>query len=163
MTMSKLAQLRARRDAKAKAAHDLNNQYGADQRMTAEDATALDGILAEIEAIDADIARENRLAQVAGDEYAEHEAAMNAATREGGGQTDEAKALRAMLTGGLSALTQEQRTAMASRQNPDIRAAMSTTTGSEGGYTVATEFSRTLIEAMKLIGGVRSVATMIQT
>lgn len=161
--MSKLAQLRARRDAKAKAAHDLNNKYGADQRMSAEDATALDGILNEIEAIDAEIARENRLAQVAGDEQAEHEAAMNAAVREGNGQTDEAKALRAMLTGGLSALTQEQRTAMASRQNPDIRAAMSTTTGSEGGYTVATEFSRTLIEAMKLIGGVRSVATTIQT
>lgn len=161
--MSKLAQLRARRDAKAKAAHELNNKYGADQRMSAEDATALDAILNEIEAIDADIARENRIAQVAGDEHAEHEAAMNEAIRNGGGQTDEAKALRAMLTGGLSALSQEQRTAMTARQNPDIRAAMSTTTGSEGGYTVATEFSRTLIEAMKLIGGVRSVASSIQT
>lgn len=161
--MSKLAQLRARRDAKAKAAHELNGKYGADQRMSAEDASALDGLLNEVEAIDADIARENRIAQVAGDEHAEHEAAMHDATRNGGGQTEGAQALRAMLTGGLSALTQEQRTTMAARQNADIRAAMSTTTGSEGGYTVATEFSRSLIEAMKQIGGMRSAATTIQT
>lgn len=161
--MSKLAQLRARRDAKARDAQTLNSKYSADQRMTAEDASALDALLAEVEAIDTEINRENRLNQVAGDEHAEHEAAMNAATREGGGRSDEAEALRAMLTGGLNALTQEQRNAMLARVNPDIRAAMSTTTGSEGGYTVATEFSRALIEALKAGGSVRSVASTIQT
>lgn len=161
--MSKLAQLRAQRDAKAKAASELNAKTPADQRMPAADASALDAILAEVEAIDGEIARENRLNQVAGDERAEHEHAMNEATREGGGQGAEAAALRAMLAGGLSALTPEQRSAMAARQNPDIRAAMSTTTGSEGGYTVATEFSKKLIEAMKATGSVRSVASVIQT
>lgn len=88
---------------------------------------------------------------------------MNAATRDGGGRTDEAHALRAMLQGGLSALSPEQRQAMNARVNPDIRAAMSTTTGSEGGYTVATEYNRALIEAMKFIGGVRPVADVFQT
>ena len=162
--MSKLAQLRAQRDAKAKAAAELNAKTPADQRMPAADAAALDAVLNEIEAIDGEIARENRLNQVAGDERAEHEAAMNVAARTGGGgQTDESQALRAMLKGGLSALSQEQRGAMAARQNPDIQAAMSTTTGSEGGYTVATEFSRSLIEAMKQMGGVRAVASAIQT
>ena len=161
--MSKLTQLRAQRDAKAKAAAELNAKTAADQRMPAADAANLDAILAEIEGIDSDIARENRLIQVAGDEHAEHEAAMNAATVTGGARSDEAGALRAMLAGGLSALTPEQRQAMAARQNPDIRAAMSTTTGSEGGYTVATEFSRKLIEAMKATGSVRSVASVIQT
>lgn len=161
--MSKLAQLRARRDAKAKDAQTLNGKYNADQRMTAEDANALDTVLNEIEAIDAEIIRENRVNQVAGDERAEHEAALNQATVNGGGRSDESQALRAMLTGGLSNLSPEQRNAMASRQNPDIRAAMSTTTGSEGGYTVATEFSRSLLEAMKQMGGVRAVASAIQT
>ncbi|QTW17814.1 phage major capsid protein [Comamonas kerstersii] len=160
--MSKLAQLRARRDAKAKEAQTLNAKYAADQRMSSDDANALDALLNEIEAIDADIARENRLAQVAGDEHAEHEAAMNAATRNGG-QSDESGALRAMLTGGLMALTSQQREAMMARRPADMQAAMSTTTGSEGGYTVATEFSRTLIEAMKQIGGLRGVASTIQT
>ena len=160
--MSKIAQLRAQRDAAAKKANDLNNKYPADQRMPSADASQLDNFLNEIEAIDAEIARENRVAQVAG-ERAEHEVAMNAATRTGGGATDEAAALRAVLGGGLSALTQEQRNAMMARVNPDIRAAMSTTTGSEGGYTVATEFSRSLIQAMKAEFAVRSVAGAIQT
>jgi HK97 family phage major capsid protein len=161
--MSKLAQLRERRNAKAKEANALNNKYQADQRMPAAEAEQLDAILAEIEAIDGDIARENRLAQIAGDSQAEHNAALDAANRNGGSQTDEGQALRAMLTGGLSALTAEQRNAMAARVNPDIRAAMSTTTGSEGGYTVATEFSRNLIQAMRAQFAVRSVASTIQT
>ncbi len=161
--MSKLAQLRERRNAKAKEAQDLNNKFPADQRMPAAEASALDAVLNEIEAIDAEITRENRITQVAGDAQAEHEAALNAATRNGGGATTEAAVLRAMLTGGLSALTPEQRNAMNARVNPDIRAAMSTTTGSEGGYTVATEFSKTLIQAMKAEFAVRSVASAIQT
>lgn len=160
---SKLAQLRAQRDAKAKAASELNAKTPADKRMSSDDASALDAILAEVEAIDAEISRENRIAQVAGDAQAEHESALNASIRDGGGKSDEAAALRAMLKGGLSALTPEQRQAMAARQNPDIQAAMSTTTGSEGGYTVATEFSRQLIEALKATGSVRSVASNIRT
>ena len=68
-----------------------------------------------------------------------------------------------MLTGGLGALSQEQRQTMFARQNPDIRAAMSTTTSTEGGFTVATEFSRTLLEAMRQMGGVRAVANNIRT
>ena len=160
--MSKLAQLRAQRDAKAKAAAELNAKTPADQRMPAADASALDTILNEIEAIDGEIARENRMTQVAGDEHAEHEAAMNAATQQGG-RSEESLALRAMLAGGLSALTPEQRQAMVARQNPDIRAAMSTSTGTEGGYTVSTEYNRELIEAMKEIGGVRPVAHVFQT
>ena len=160
---SKLAQLRAQRDAKAKAANELNAKTPVDQRMSAADATALDSYLAEVEGIDAEIARETRLNQVAGDAQSEHEHALNTATVTGGGRSDEALALRAMLSGGLSALSQDQRQAMAARQNPDIRAAMSTTTGSEGGYTVATEFSKKLIEAMKATGSVRSVASVIQT
>ena len=111
--MSKLAQLRAQRDAVAKKAHDLNNKYPADQRMPAAEATQLDGYLAEIEKIDEDIAREQRIAQLAGENpEAQHDAAMQAAYRSGVRDADESAALRAMLSGGLSALTAEQRSAM---------------------------------------------------
>ena len=162
--MSKLAQLRAQRDAAAKKANDLNNKYPADQRMPAAEAAQLDAHLAEVEAIDAEIAREQRVVAAAIDSPdAQHAAAVAAATRPGGAQTDEGAALRAMLTGGLGALNAEQRNAMFARVNPDIRAAMSTTTGSEGGYTVATEFNKTLIQAMKAAYAVRGVATGIQT
>jgi len=94
--MSKLAQLRARRDAKAREAQELNNKYPADQRMPAAEGEKLDAILAEIEAIDGEITRETRLNQIAGDEQAEHEHALNQSTRHGG-QSDESSALRAML------------------------------------------------------------------
>jgi HK97 family phage major capsid protein len=162
--MSKLAQLRAQRDAAAKKAHDLNNKYPADQRMPAAEATQLDGFLAEVEAIDTEIAREQRIAQLAGENPEnQHNAALAAAARAGGGPTPESAALRAMLAGGLSNLSAEQRSAMMARVNHDIRAAMSTTTGAEGGYTVATEFNRTLIQAMKAAFAVRSVASNIQT
>ncbi len=162
--MSKLAQLRAQRDAVAKKANDLNNKYPADQRMPAAEAAQLDGFLAEVEAIDAEIAREQRMVAAAIDTpEGQHAAALAAATRPGGAQTDEGAALRAMLTGGLGALSAEQRNAMYARVNPDIRAAMSTTTATEGGYTVATEFSTNLIQAMKAAYAVRSVATGIRT
>lgn len=162
--MTKLAQLREQRNVAAKKAHDLNNKYPADQRMPEAQAKELDGHLAEVEAIDAEIAREQRIAQVAGDNpEAQHDASMQAAYRNGVRDADENAALRAMLSGGLSALSAEQRSAMNARVNHDIRAAMSTTTGSEGGYTVATEFNKTLIQAMKAAFAVRNVATGIQT
>ena len=162
--MTKLAQLRAQRDTVAKKAHDLNNKYAADQRMPTAEAAELDKYLVEVEAIDADISREKRLAQLAGENpQNQHDEALKAAYRAGTGAPDESAALRAMLSGGLSALSAEQRSAMQARVNPDIRAAMSTTVGTEGGYTVATEFSRTLIEAMKAAYAVRSVATGFQT
>jgi HK97 family phage major capsid protein len=44
-----------------------------------------------------------------------------------------------------------------------IRNTMSTTTGSEGGYTVPTEVAKTVADALKSLGGMRSVATVIQT
>lgn len=162
--MSKLVQLRQQRDIVAKKANELNNKYPADQRMPAADAAELDTLLNQVSDIDSEIAREKRLAELAGDTPdAQHDAALQAAARAGTGQTDENAALRAMLCGGLGALSAEQRTAMMARVNPDIRNAMSTTTGTEGGYTVATEFSRNLIQAMKAAFAVRSVATGIQT
>lgn len=164
--MSKLSQLREQRDAKARAAQELNAKYPADQRMPSADATALDNLLGDIEAIDGEITRENRVLQMAvdSDPNAAHELALNAATRTPGAHMrQDGEAIKAFLRGGISALTQEQRNTMSARQNPDIRAAMSTTTTTEGGYTTALEYQRSLEQAMKQFGGVRAVATSFQT
>ena len=45
----------------------------------------------------------------------------------------------------------------------DIRATMSTTTTTEGGYTVQTEVASRLIEALKAYGGMREKATVLRT
>lgn len=162
--MSKLAQLREHRNAKAQAANALNAKFPADQRMPASEAAQLDALLAEIEAIDADITRESRLAQLAAEQTDNLlNRVRDDATRDPSRQSDTAKALRAYMTGGLSALDDRQRADLAARQTPDIRAAMSTTTTTEGGYTVATEYQRSLEEAMKAYSGMLEVATIIQT
>ncbi|AOJ74344.1 MULTISPECIES: phage major capsid protein [Burkholderia cepacia complex] len=160
----KLQQLRELRNQKAKEANELNNKYPADQRMPAADAERMDAILAEIEAIDTDIARENRRVQLAADDpAAQHAAALNAATRTPGAHGDESRALRAFMAGGISNMADEDRARMLARQTPDIRNAMSTTTSTEGGFTVATEYQRSLEIAMRAYGGMRTVAHAIRT
>lgn len=162
--MSKLAQLREHRNAKAVAANALNSKYPADQRMPASDASALDAILAELEVIDTDINREARMATLAAEQT---DTLLNRvredATRDPAKHGAGSKALRAYLAGGISALTPEDRAEMAARQTPDIRNAMSTTTTTEGGFTVATEYQRSLEAAMKAWGGMLEVASTIQT
>lgn len=162
--MSKLAQLREQRNIAAKQANEINNKYPADQRMPAAEAEKLDQVLAQVEAIDKEIAREQRMAELAADNpAAAHEIALNAATREPGRQGEEAQAVRAFLSGGVVNMAEADRARMLARQSPDIRAAMSTTTASEGGYTTSPEYQRTLESAIRAFGGMRSVASVIRT
>jgi len=162
--MSKLAQLRERRNAKAQEANALNAKYPADQRMPQDDAGKLDALLAEIEAIDGDIARESRLAKLAAEQTDNLlDDLRNRHTIEPGKQTEVAKALRAYLSGGIAALSEQHRAELQARQTPDIRAAMSTTTNSEGGFTVATEYARSLEAAMKAYSGMLEVAEILRT
>ncbi len=53
--------------------------------------------------------------------------------------------------------------AMTADELGKIRAAMSTTTGSEGGFTVQTEVATELIKALKAFGGMRTVARQLTT
>ncbi|NML61821.1 phage major capsid protein [Massilia sp. RP-1-19] len=162
--MTKLAQLREQRNIEAKKANDLNNKHPADQRMPAAEAEKLDAVLASIEAIDNEISREDRMAKLAADNpAAQHEAALNAATRDTSKQGEESQALRAYLAGGLMNMAEGDRNRMLARQSPDIRNAMSTTTAAEGGYTTAPEYQKTLEAAMKAFGGMRAVASVIRT
>lgn len=162
--MTKLAQLREQRNIVAKQAHELNNKYPADQRMPAAEAEKLDALLNQVTDIDSDIAREGRIAALAADNpAAQHESAMNAATKLPGKQGEESGALRAFLAGGVMNMSEGDRARMLARQTPDIRAAMSTTTASEGGYTTAPEYQKSLEAAMKAYGGMRQVATVIRT
>jgi HK97 family phage major capsid protein len=45
----------------------------------------------------------------------------------------------------------------------NIRATMSTTTGSEGGFTVDSQVANSVLDALKSFGGMRAVSTVIQT
>ncbi|AOK40833.1 phage major capsid protein [Burkholderia vietnamiensis] len=162
--MKSIQALRERRDALAKNLNNLLENHAGD-KWGADQQKAYDEGMAEIDTIAAEIKRhEGLMARLATDALnGNADGLRNAVTRTPGAQNEGSTALRAYLSGGLSAMAAEDLTAMRARQTPDIRAAMSTTTGGEGGYTVATEYYRQLTEAMKLYGGIRQVASTIRT
>ena len=176
--MSKLAQLREARDAKAKKVHEINNRTPSDKRMPQADIEAMDALLAEIEAIDAEIEREQRVARLAGVDGPSDEELRNRHTRTPGAHAQGSRTLRAFMQGGLAALSADELHAMQTRQalgdpqaswnalsrgHGGVQAAMSTTTPAEGGYTVAPEFSSALEVAMRAYGAMLAEGTVVRT
>lgn len=162
--MSKLAQLRDLRNTVSKEVNEINNKYAANVAMSADDSVKMDAGLSRIEAIDADLSREQRRTALAVEtDEGIHNAALNAAIKDPAKQGDEAAALRAFLSGGVMNMAEGDRARMIARQSPDIRNAMSTTTTTEGGFTTAIEYQKSLEAVMKEYGGMRSVSTQIRT
>ncbi|MGF6976362.1 HK97 family phage major capsid protein [Paraburkholderia sp. JPY465] len=171
MAAINLKALRERRDATAKNLNALLENNPGD-KWTPENQKAYDDGMAEIERITNEIKRNEQLiASVAAN-------ALNGDTSEyasqhvkHGGESEETRALRAYLSNGISALSQEDMQRMRARVSPEVanamrfgpQNAMSTTTPGEGGYTVATEYYNQLIQAMKAYGGVLDVATQFST
>lgn len=152
--------LRAKRD---QAAALLQNLVDKDKtpEWTADCQAKYDQAMADIAQIDAEIKRHHDAMNAIGAGVSDED--RNRFTLDNSRQAGDNHALRTYLTGGLQALTADQLQAHSARRNPDIQGAMSTSTGSEGGYTVATEYYRQLTEAMKQSGGIRSVARILQT
>jgi len=73
----------------------------------------------------------------------------------------ERRAFLAYLRGGMEGLDAEQRKIMAQRRQ-ELRA-LTTTTGSSGGFTVPTEMERKLEAALLAFGGMREVANILTT
>jgi HK97 family phage major capsid protein len=161
--MSKLAQLRERRNTLAQQANALNDKHPATQAMPAADASEMDRLLGEIEGIDDAIGLENRANKLLAEQTDPLERQLQMATRDPSKQSDNAKALKAYLAGGLKNLSKEQLADLDRRVNPDIRAAMSTTTNAEGGFTVRPEYNIEVERAMKDYGGMLEAATMMNT
>jgi len=163
--------LRERRNALAKTLQTLVDKDKTPE-WKPEHQAQYDAAMAEIESIDADIARHDAaLARIAENAAAGHpEQLIDQHTRTPGAHRGNTRALRAYLTGGLAGLAPDDLQAMRARQGGDIaqamavpQAAMSTTVPGEGGYTVATEYYRQLTEAMMQTGGIRQAASVIQT
>lgn len=171
--MTGIQALRERRDALAKTLVDLTDEEKT-PKWEAAHQEQYDAAMHEIDDIDGQIKRHNeamaKISLNAADRGQISDDDRSRFTTTPGAQSQDSRALRAFLAGGLSALAVEDVQRMRARQTPDIatamrtpQAAMSTTTGSEGGYTVATEYYRQLTEAMKAFGGFRNLATVIQT
>ena len=144
--------LREQRAAKAKTLNELVNKA---DWSAAADQPIYDQGLAELDDLDGRIARINEInARVANEALTEQGVERsNRLARDSG--SEGARVFSKWLRGGDNSLT---------AQDWDVvRATMSTTTNTEGGYTVSTDVATTVLDALKAYGGMRSVANVLQT
>lgn len=160
--------IQALREERTNLAKDLRSHYDsyADREWDTEAQTKYDAIVDKIERIDAKIEREQKILDIEASKIAATRTAAdrhNISEDEASHQGElNAQAFVAWMRGGVSALSDEQRRLLAQR-TAGVQNAMSTGTGSEGGYTTTNEFVPQLIAAMKSYGGMREVATGITT
>lgn len=152
--MQSIQALRERRSVLAQSIHEMLEQHPGD-KWNADLQARYDEGMAEID----DIAAESKRIQDYLDKVAEEATRDAIGTRAEQRGRDERKPEMALwgkwLKGGDKALNAEDWIT--------LRNAMSTTTPAEGGYTVPTEVASQLVDALKKIGGVREVATVITT
>lgn len=144
--MSKISEMREHRASLAKEARNLlENNPG--KLWTKEHQAKYEGLMGDIEAVDASISNHERQAKI------EAETKFNDVEKVDprAGQSLFSRWLR----GGDNAIT--------AAEWRDIRATMSTTTGSQGGFSVQSDVANQLIDAKKYYGGVRNVADIIRT
>lgn len=142
---------RERRNALAKDTRNLLDQNpGAS--WSDEHQKKYDENTAEIERIDASIARHQKVMDLTAEENI-REGIRDAAAP--GNQDQAVQLFDKWCRGGDNALTQDEWQA--------VRNTMSTTTDSEGGYTVPTTVASSILDALKTYGGMRTVADVIRT
>lgn len=135
----------------------LENSEKSGKAWEVTDQEKYDAKMAEIDAIDAEVKRiQDYLEKVSNDHVdasiQEHFNRNPAADN----QSAKSRELFAKwLRGGDKALTAEDW--------QQIRATLSTGTGSQGGYSVQSDIASTLVDSLKAYGGIRSVATVIVT
>jgi HK97 family phage major capsid protein len=144
--------LREQRAAKAMALRELveKDDWNADA-----DQPIYDAGIAELDEIDAKIVRIQDVHAKLAEETRTHEV-YEAAMKRGVDNKDAGLQIWAKwLKGGDKALNADDWA--------HVRNTMSTTTGSEGGFTVDSQVATSVLDALKLYGGMREVATVIQT
>ena len=155
--MNALKPLRERRDAVAKALHELmeTNSEGWTQKHTEQYDTGM----AEIQDLDTQIKRimdyEELIAEQGSSEQIAESADRLAKDRKGTQASKGAELFARWVRGGDNALSAEEW-----RQ---VRATMSTTTDAEGGYTVQTDVANEISDALAQFGGMREAATVFAT
>ncbi|AAS95978.1 phage major capsid protein [Nitratidesulfovibrio vulgaris] len=144
--------LREERTAKAREYRNILDQNPG--KLPDDIKTKLDALAADITDLDEAIARHEKAVALAADACIISDV-TDAAARKAKDTANPAAAIYAKwLRGGDRALSED-----------DFRVlnTMSTTTDSEGGYTVPRETATSIIEALKAFGGMRDVATIITT
>lgn len=152
--MPSIQALRERIAARAQEVRDLVEKNNAN--WSAEFQATYDAGMAEIEDLKAQVKRVEAALEADRDAAGAAAAASVAAANAPAGKGARTEELyNKFLRQGDKAITAEEWR--------EIRATMSTTTGSEGGYTVHTEVAARVVDALKAFGGMRAAAQVIRT
>ena len=147
--------IQALREQRGTIALALNELVSKTEWNATDDQPVYDKAMADIDEIDARIARR----QAANERLAEDTRVNDvaeAAARKGRNSGDRGLSIYAKwLKGGDKALNEDDWNT--------IRNTMSTTTGSEGGFTVDSAVATSVLDALKAFGGMRAVSNVIQT
>ena len=123
------------------------------QSWTADEQAKFDNFASEIEGAKRQIANIEKMRELDADNFFENIAKE-------GKQGDESEAMTAKTA---MALYLRFGNNVSPEQAVQIRNAMSTTTTTEGGYTVPSEIAAMVIDKLKAFGGMRDVATVLTT
>lgn len=160
--MSRLKEMQEKRE---KLVHDAREALdeitkNTDEARSAELEKRHDDIMDEFDKVDANIAREERVAKLEADaEERRAKRRPNPGDGEGRGADDEkpveyrdAFHRYVQVAGDMSALTDEERAALRAGVAPKEARAQTVGTPAAGGYTVPTELSNEIIKSMKMWG-----------
>jgi HK97 family phage major capsid protein len=149
-------------------ATEFQNRAASDAELSAEDRSAWDAALADVERLSTDIEREERHARLSSVDYSQVIDATKDADEERHGGPDKAEAYatawRSWVREGTTELSSEERTVLRTGwvDGKELRA-QGVATGAAGGYMVPAPFRAKLIEAQKFYSSMRDVAEVITT
>jgi len=147
--MKSIQALRERKVELARQANHILAEKG-EQTWTKDDQTKYDGLMDELERVSPQIQAHQRMLDAEAD---------NVFTIKPGEKAVEGDIASLVAV----AMYMRHGNNVSAEQAVAIRNAMSTTTGSEGGFTVPTEVVKMVVEALKEFGGMREVAEIITT
>ena len=155
--MQSIQALREQRNALAKDLRNMLDKNPGD-KWTPELGAKYDEGLDQIDRYDTEIKRINDLNQRVADDAMTQAVGDRAVQRGKDEKSPQMQAFGAWMLNGMDGVN-----ALVSAGKLDIRNTMSTTTTTQGGYTVPTEVATKVTEALKLYGGMRAVSDVIQT
>lgn len=150
--MKSMQALRERSAAKAKDLRELMDK-SSDRAWTKDDQDKYDVGMAEIEDIRGQIDRMQKMLDLDADKN----------FRDMGGRERPASNDELTPRGVFNSWLRRGEEGLSAEEQQIFRNTMSTTTGSQGGFTVETEVAKELVNALKAYGGMRSVASVFST
>lgn len=148
-----IQKLRNQKQELAREARKMLAEKG-EQKWSGDDQVKFDEIANSIESLDRQIASIERMNNLAAEEAWED--ATKQATKQGGAEGD-------IYNRAMDIFLRKSASDRSKEEHQIIQNVMSTTTGSQGGYTVPTQIASVVIEPLKDFNGMRRVADSIRT